>query len=397
MTKDRMALRMEYYIKEIIRLVHESWPGMLVAIDVVNEAITDAGADRTTDSEWYTTFGDNTYIQKAFEVTRKYTVQYGENQIKLYYNDYNTHLAAKANGIARLCSPIFRAGNLDGIGMQDHDGNSYPTAADWIASYTKFDTVCSEMGVTELDVATGSSSPSAAALTTQANQYAQLFKCFVERSKRSGRGKIISVSKDGLNDAYTFVAQATSLWDAQNKCKPAFYSVVAVGINYRQLDSLVKVAATLNQTSYTPVTWAKLLAALGAAQSARTRDYSPTVSAADSLGAARDGLLAALNGLVLTGVAAGAAEVPAEVALLQNYPNPFNGNSEIGFRIAEFGLVKLEVIDLLGREVALLVNEHKAPGDYAARFDAGGLPSGVYVYRLTAGSTVACRKMILMK
>jgi hypothetical protein len=59
--------------------------------------------------------------------------------------------------------------------------------------------------------------------------------------------------------------------------------------------------------------------------------------------------------------------------------------------------VKLVVFDLLGREVAVLVNERKAPGSYEATFDANGLASGVYVYRLTAGSFVQSRKMVLVK
>jgi endo-1,4-beta-xylanase len=404
LTKERMTQRLEFYIKEVIRLIHEGWPGLLTAFDVVNEAVNENGSDRTTDSEWYTTFGDNSYIFKAFELSRKYTVQYSESQIRLYYNDYNTHNATKAIGIARLCSPIFRAGLLDGIGMQEHDGNSYPTAAEWIASYAKFDTVCTEMAVTELDVATGSSTPSPAALATQANQYGQLFKCFVERSKRSGRGKIISVSKDGLNDQYTFVTQATSLWDAQNKCKPAFYAVVNVGINYRQLDSLVKYAGTLHEASYTSASWAKLSAALTSGQSAMTRIYSASLSAADGLGLARDSLRDALGALTLVGVAAGSEESPGEFSLLQNYPNPFNPVTTVEYSVAQAGgqgptasRVKLAVYDMLGRETAVLVDEVESPGTYTVRFDATGLPSGVYLCRLTAGSRVESRRMILMK
>ena len=135
LTKEKMTLRMENYIKEVIRLIHEGWPGLLSAIDVVNEAINDnTGTDRMDSNEWYTTFGDMSYIMKAFELTRKYTVQYGENQIKLYYNDYSTHNPAKADGIVRICTPIFQAGYLDGIGMQEHDANNSPTAEQWIAS-----------------------------------------------------------------------------------------------------------------------------------------------------------------------------------------------------------------------------------------------------------------------
>jgi len=89
--------------------------------------------------------------------------------------------------------------------------------------------------------------------------------------------------------------------------------------------------------------------------------------------------------------------VPSTFGLDQNYPNPFNPNSEIGFRIAEAGHVMLKVCDLLGREVAVLVNERKAPGSYEVKFDGSNLASGVYFYRLTAGKYVECRKMVLMK
>ncbi len=89
--------------------------------------------------------------------------------------------------------------------------------------------------------------------------------------------------------------------------------------------------------------------------------------------------------------------VPLRHQLQQNYPNPFNPVSTIGFSIAESGVVALKVYDMLGREVAVLVNEKKEPGTYEARFDGSGLSSGVYCYRLTVGAFVESRKMVLMK
>jgi phosphatidylserine/phosphatidylglycerophosphate/cardiolipin synthase-like enzyme len=88
---------------------------------------------------------------------------------------------------------------------------------------------------------------------------------------------------------------------------------------------------------------------------------------------------------------------PAQFELMQNYPNPFNSISEIRYQIPDFGPAKLAVYDLLGREVAVLVDREVPRGSYSVRFDAGGLASGVYLYRLTAGSTVLTRKMILMR
>ncbi len=398
LTKDLMTARMENYIKEIIRLVHESWPGLLSAIDVVNEAVTDAGADRTTDSEWYITFGDNSYVMKAFEFARKYTLLYGENQIKLYYNDYNTSTATKADGIVRFCQPIFKAGYLDGIGMQEHDAISSPTAAQWIASYNKFDSVCTEMAVTELDINTnsGTNTPSATILTQQANQYAQLFKCFVERSYKSGRGKIINVSKDGLNDQYTFVTnQATSLWDTKNQCKPAFFAVVQVGQSYNSLDSLIRYASTLTQGSYTTAAWSSFTAALAAAKSARDQNYSVSVSAADGLTKGKNDLTAALSSL--TSVTRVEGHEPLSFALEQNYPNPFNPSTAISFQLSAISPVRLSVYDALGREVTTLVNEVKPAGSYTVVWNAQDRPSGVYFYRIIAGEHVDSKKMVLTK
>jgi photosystem II stability/assembly factor-like uncharacterized protein len=87
--------------------------------------------------------------------------------------------------------------------------------------------------------------------------------------------------------------------------------------------------------------------------------------------------------------------------LLQNYPNPFNPTTTIKYSIpAETSghvAIKLKVYDLLGSEVAVLVNEEKPPGNYEVKFDGSGLPSGIYFYRLQAGGYTSTRKMLLIK
>jgi hypothetical protein len=93
--------------------------------------------------------------------------------------------------------------------------------------------------------------------------------------------------------------------------------------------------------------------------------------------------------------------VPDRFVLEQNYPNPFNPSTTIRFGIpAGVGsndVATLRVFDLLGREVATLVNQRLAPGTYSAQFETGGLASGVYLYRLAVGHFVETRKMILTK
>jgi hypothetical protein len=141
-----------------------------------------------------------------------------------------------------------------------------------------------------------------------------------------------------------------------------------------------------------------LATALSAAQTAKTQNYSVSVSAATSLGAAKDSLTSALNGLVKTVSGVASAEgLPGNFALSQNYPNPFNPSTNFEYRIVNTGSVRLTVIDILGRTVATLVNEARQPGIYTIRWDASAFPSGVYYYRLQAGTFVDTKKMVLMK
>lgn len=91
------------------------------------------------------------------------------------------------------------------------------------------------------------------------------------------------------------------------------------------------------------------------------------------------------------------SEIPRDFSLSQNYPNPFNPSTTINFSIVEYGFVSLKIYDLLGREVATLVNEELGAGTYSTKFDAGNLASGVYVYRITAKNFASTKKMMLVK
>lgn len=93
----------------------------------------------------------------------------------------------------------------------------------------------------------------------------------------------------------------------------------------------------------------------------------------------------------------GPAQSVQAFGLGQNYPNPFNPLTTISYNVLEPGQVNLTVYDILGREVAVLVNEIKGEGRYTVTFDASRLPSGVYFYRLKAGLRTDVRKMIVTK
>ncbi len=89
--------------------------------------------------------------------------------------------------------------------------------------------------------------------------------------------------------------------------------------------------------------------------------------------------------------------VPTQFVLHQNYPNPFNPTTTIRFGVGHRSSVCLKVFDLLGREVAMLVNEEMQPGSYEKTFSGDGLVSGVYLYRLQAGSFTQSEKLLLLR
>ncbi len=108
-----------------------------------------------------------------------------------------------------------------------------------------------------------------------------------------------------------------------------------------------------------------------------------------------------------SGIAPGRGPVAQNFELYQNYPNPFNPTTTIKYSIApssplakgstEEGFVTLKIYDVLGREIATLVNKKQYPGNYTTTFNSGNLPSGVYFYKLSAGDHTKVRKMVLLR
>ena len=90
--------------------------------------------------------------------------------------------------------------------------------------------------------------------------------------------------------------------------------------------------------------------------------------------------------------------LPDTYVLYQSYPNPFNPSTNIQYSIPKQGFVKLVVYDLLGKEVRVIVNEQKEPGNYEVTFNAGNLASGMYFYKLNVeGKFNSVKKMLLVK
>jgi hypothetical protein len=105
----------------------------------------------------------------------------------------------------------------------------------------------------------------------------------------------------------------------------------------------------------------------------------------------RVGQVGIVTGVKLT------AQLPAEFSLSQNYPNPFNSTTRICFQISRRAQMILKVYDIVGREVATLLDEVKQAGEHEVEWNASDQPSGVYFCRFASGKFTDVKKMILMK
>ncbi len=100
---------------------------------------------------------------------------------------------------------------------------------------------------------------------------------------------------------------------------------------------------------------------------------------------------------LISGIGSSTTTVPQEFVLHQNYPNPFNPSTVISYQLPVTSHVDVRVYDVLGREIAVLVNQEMPAGTHSATWNAANLPSGLYVCRLTTGSFMQARKMLLTK
>jgi hypothetical protein len=99
----------------------------------------------------------------------------------------------------------------------------------------------------------------------------------------------------------------------------------------------------------------------------------------------------------IVGVERNEKGVPTQFSVSQNYPNPFNPTTTIQYSVSSTQYVSLKVYDVLGRELSTLVSEVKPPGTYTVKWDAHGLASGIYFYRLEAAQFTETRKLVLLR
>jgi hypothetical protein len=162
---------------------------------------------------------------------------------------------------------------------------------------------------------------------------------------------------------------------------------------------LVTFARTIQRGAYNAPSWSAFQTALASAVTARDQDYTTSLPADASLGAAKNSLMSAISGLSTTvsAVESESDQIAGQFRLLQNYPNPFNPSTAISYQLSVVSFVRLGVYDALGRELTTLVNDTQPAGSYVVHWDATSHPSGVYYYRIIAGSVTQTRKMVLAR
>ncbi len=224
---NEMNARLEWYIKTVLE--HVSWwertynggKHIIYAWDVVNEAVADdasgsnwlRGSSNNTrnkspaqgGSSWYKVYGNADFIINAF----RYANKYAPKDVELCYNDYNSYMDNKTDGILKLISAVQSYSNasylpsrIDAMGMQSHVGLTWPSASGYENAVKKFLAKGIDVQVTELDVGHGTTPYNA---TSMQNRYKELFKVFIRNKKSGSRHGISGVTIWGVNDEDSWI------------------------------------------------------------------------------------------------------------------------------------------------------------------------------------------------
>lgn len=198
-SREVMLKRMESYIRQVMTLMEEKYPGQVYCYDVVNEAIDPGHGDPDglrTASFWYEVVGRD-FMNYAFEYARKYAPE----GVDLYYNDYNCYMKTKE--IINVLKPILEAGNIDGIGMQSHMTASQNVERTIVGPAAEFTAAGFKVQLTELDI--GIEKETETNLELQAIKYKVLFKK-VREAKQSGKIDLDCITVWGLYDSASWRA-----------------------------------------------------------------------------------------------------------------------------------------------------------------------------------------------
>ena len=224
-SKEKMLIRMENYIKNVFAAVKKEYPDVeFYAWDVVNECLLDGGSARqpgsqeegSSKSPWVKVFGDNSFIKPAFEFAKKYAPE----GCKLYYNDFNEYMPGKREAIVALTEEINADGHfIDGIGMQSHLGTDvFPTANVYEKALSMFAATGLDIQITELDQMISSTDK----FEEQAKYYSDIMDVIMKY-----QDSVSAVVFWGTTDDMSWRASKYPLlFNEDYTAKPCFYSIV---------------------------------------------------------------------------------------------------------------------------------------------------------------------------
>ncbi len=261
-----MLKRMENYIKGVFEAIEAEYSDVnFYAWDVVNEAFSEGGGPREPgkyedgngSSPWVKVFGDNSFIEPAFEYARKYAPE----GCKLYYNDYNEYISSKQDGIIKLAKELKAKGLIDGIGLQSHlnvtnnkTTDPFPYASQYEAALKKYAELGLDLQVTELDATYDAEVAGGEKL--QAKYYSDIMDAIMKY-----KDSISAVVFWGTTDDQSWRADRTPLlFNEEYKAKPCFDSIID-GIEYTTApyQETTKKTTTTTTTTGIPSTEAALL------------------------------------------------------------------------------------------------------------------------------------------
>lgn len=229
-SKEVMLERLENYIKNVFTAVKEEYPTVdFYAWDVVNECWLDDGSyrpagsqsDGSKNSPWVQIFGDNSFIEPAFEYARKYAPE----GCKLYYNDFNEYMPGKTQAIYDMAMDLKEKGLIDGIGMQSHldarsGSDAFPSASVYKKALAKFAETGLDIQVTEWDATVNENTE--AGFEAQAQYYSDIMDAIVEY-----KDSVSAVVFWGTTDDKSWRASKYPLlFNEDFTAKPAYYSIV---------------------------------------------------------------------------------------------------------------------------------------------------------------------------
>jgi GH35 family endo-1,4-beta-xylanase/dienelactone hydrolase len=230
--RETMLARLESYIHGVLNFVQTTYPGIIYAWDVVNEAIDDGDFRK---SLWTKTVGTD-FVEQAFTFARKYAAP----GVSLFYNDYETAQVWKRDLIIeKILKPLMEKKLVDGMGMQSHLLMDHPDLNDYRTALEMYGALGLEVQITELDMHCNDDSE--ASMQALAERYADFFRIYVE-AKKSGKAGITSVTFWNLRDEDSWLPgfrrepSFPLLFHKQCEAKQAYYEVLKVAVAPEKID-----------------------------------------------------------------------------------------------------------------------------------------------------------------